>query len=215
MGQRIACSKAISDFVGDPAARAEINELLDYDICPRSLVGNDLRQWLLKAWAADEIRSAFAVLLEDLYFVTWAPAISKHIPFSSTRRLLKNERESAIAKSLIDDIWTCRTYERQAPLPVFSLRKSTFPSLRCSVLVDVSGFVVLAFAIDRPFRIKRLAPAGGGWILSQTSGYFFPSKVRLEQTRKLDVSALVEAAENAVKAVAEFYVPEHLRRPAA
>ena len=161
------------------------------------------------------MRINFAVLLEDLYFGAWTPAISKHIPFSSTRRWLENEndRESTIKKNLISDVWMYRTYERQVQLPVFSLRKSTFPYVRSSIMVDVDGFIVLAFAVERAFRVKRLTPAG--WTWSETSGYFFPSKVRLQPTRNLDVFALVEAANNAAKAVAEFYVPEHLRQSAA
>ena len=41
----IAVSKGIANYFEDfTNNRAEVDELLDYDICPRGLVGNDLRK---------------------------------------------------------------------------------------------------------------------------------------------------------------------------
>ena len=101
---RITVSEGVAKGLVDPD-RAAINDILDYDIPPRGLSGSDLKNWLYKSYDADQTCEAFAVLMEDLYFAVWAPAIGKHIPFSSTRRLLDRERESAVAKSLIADIW--------------------------------------------------------------------------------------------------------------
>ena len=107
---RIAVGKSIAEYLTDPVARAEIDDLLDYDIPPRGLSGSDLRKWLYKSYDADQTREAFAVLMEDLYFATWNPAISEHIPFSSTRRLAKlSGSDIALLEKTIDAL--SRRYE--------------------------------------------------------------------------------------------------------
>ena len=163
---------------------------------------------------AKEIPNLFAALLEQLYVSIWDPVITKYIRPSlsaSTCRHLDRYCDNTRASGPTDESWSTHIRERQVGLPIVSYRKSMAPSMKCSVMVNADGFIVLGFQI-KAARIKAVSPRG--WRYSETSNYEFRSKVRLLRTKNLDISTLVEAGESAAKAIADAYIPDHLRRAA-
>ncbi len=209
---RIAVSKNTERYFSDPSYRAAVNDCLDYVVAPRGLSSDDLRTWLNRAVEAHHLRNDFGSLMQKLYKEVWLTGIKQHIRPSlspSVCRYLDSVAGSAVSEKLIDDIWETHTHGQQISLPVLRLRKSTFPNLRTSILIDQEGSIVLTFEVIRPFQIKRLRPSG--WRYSETSGHEYISGIRLAHTRDLELEPLRQAASVALKVVAEAYVPEQAK----
>ena len=117
-------------------------------------------------------------------------------------------------RDLFEDIFSSKTYERSISLPQRYGRKSQQTSMRASVMTSVDGNLVLGMEICNPTKHRLLKPRGWSW--SETSHYQFPTPIKLTKpTRALDLSPLKVAAEDAVKAVAEFHLPHGARQTAA
>lgn len=207
---RITVSRGLAEYFSDPKHRAATDEYLDWVTAPYGLSREQLTAWLEGAWIAKKTRQQYGELLLKIFSTVWPQLIHRHIhpdrPPPSHIRDCSTEQAEAI--------WFSKGLDGLTWLPVVYQTKRQQTHMRYGLVTDVEGRLVLMMDVENPFRIRRLRPAGWRW--TEYAGYEYRSTVTLTTaTRNLDISELQQAADDAVRAVAEFYVPHRTTQPAA
>lgn len=214
---RVALTRDIAKYFADEANRRQVDEYLDWVNVPRGLTHEQRREWIVGSAEASCTWVSYVNLMERLWMEVWLPPINHFIrstPPTCEFAYCDPSYRYATPRNLFENTWSSKTYERDIWLPIKFSRKSQQTSMRASVMTDIEGRLVLGMAICRPTKIRRLTPAN--WTWTEESNYEYPAPIKLTKpTRALDLSSLKVAAEDAVKAVADFHLPADRRRCAA
>jgi hypothetical protein len=205
---RIAVTEGVANYFR--AGREKVDDLLDYVTAPYGMSPADFTQWHEKQWEAKQTREQYVAFIRKVCAAVWLPPVHRYLHLNSP--IPSDVRECT--PQLREKLWGLKRIEGRSWIPIVCQRKSQQTHMKYGLVTSIEGGLVLTMDVERPFRVKRLSIPRWRW--SEESGYECPSSVRLTKaTAKLDISELKRAAEDAVKAVADFYLPAHLRPTAA